>query len=100
MNADGTDQQRLTHTPPAQDRGARLLPRRPAIAFASDRTGKFEIFLMNATGPTSTASPQGAAYTIDPTFFPQREQDRFRQGGTRIARHLHHAESTGAGSAG
>ncbi|NIM95826.1 MAG: hypothetical protein GTO18_19165 [Anaerolineales bacterium] len=49
MNADGTDQRRLTNHP-AEDTDPVWSPDGSRIAFQSNRTGRFEVFVMNADG--------------------------------------------------
>jgi len=55
MNADGTDQTRLTNNP-TSDKGATWSPDGTKIAFRSDRNGypNFEIYVMNADGSNQT----------------------------------------------
>src|SRR5512136_1094762 len=49
MNADGTDQQRLTNNPSEDGRPA-WSPDCSQIAFVSDRSGHFDLYLMDADG--------------------------------------------------
>lgn len=49
MNADGTDQTRLTNDP-ATDAFASWSPDRSQLAFASTRSGNYDIWVMNADG--------------------------------------------------
>ncbi len=49
MNADGTDQRRLTNTPHEEGRPA-WSPDCSQIAFESDRSGHFDLYVMNADG--------------------------------------------------
>jgi Tol biopolymer transport system component len=84
MNADGTDQQRLTNGP-AQDREPAFSPDGKQIAFASDRTGRFEVFLMNADGTDQHRLTPKRSFNDDPTFFPTGKKLAF----VRVGRGLH-----------
>jgi TolB protein len=84
MNADGTDQQRLTHNP-AQDRQPAFSPDGERIAFASDRTGRFEVFLMNVDGTDQHRLTPRRSFNDDPTFFPNGKKLSF----VRVGRGLH-----------
>jgi Tol biopolymer transport system component len=49
MNADGSHQRRLTHTPGRDYPGA-WSPDGKQLAFSSQRSGNFDVFVMNADG--------------------------------------------------
>lgn len=71
VNSNGTALTRLT-TDPATDATPAWSPDGARIAFASDRTGTWEIFLMNADGSdqvqlTATGSSSGPAWSPDGT---------------------------------
>ena len=95
MNADGTGQTRLTNSP-NQDLEPAWSPDGQKIAFASNRNGGPNIWIMNANGTrptqlTSTTQPEGdPAWSPDGTkiaFSSKRSSDA--KNGTR-GRHLRH----------
>jgi WD40 repeat protein len=50
MNADGSNQQNLTHTSSADDHGPVWSPDGQRLLFYSNRTGNWDLFVMSATG--------------------------------------------------
>jgi Tol biopolymer transport system component len=65
MNADGSHQRRLTHTPGRDYPGA-WSPDGKQLAFSSQRSGNFDVFVMNADGSgqhqlTHAADQEGPA---------------------------------------
>ncbi len=75
MNADGTDQMRLT-TNAAADRSPAWSPDGTKIAFASKRTGNGDIYVMNADGTGQRRLTTNAAADRSPDWSPD---------GTKIA---------------
>ena len=74
MNADGSDQTRLTYNPPYGNGCPCFSPDGTKIAFASKRDGDYEIYVMNADGSNQTRlTNNGGLY---PCFSPD---------GTKIA---------------
>jgi uncharacterized repeat protein (TIGR01451 family) len=72
MNADGTGLVRLTHDP-ARDEDPTFSPDGSKIAFASNRSGVWAIWVMNADGSAQTqlTSPSGCfAQDIEPSWSP------------------------------
>ncbi len=59
VNADGTDQRRLTNNPREDGRPA-WSPDCRQIAFASDRSGHFDIYVMLAPGPQAQVNADGS----------------------------------------
>jgi Tol biopolymer transport system component len=76
MGADGSNQHRLTHNP-AQDREPAFSPDGKRIAFASDRTGNFEIYVMNIDGTHQHRLTHRRDVDDDPTFFPNGKKIAF-----------------------
>jgi Tol biopolymer transport system component len=75
MNADGSDQTRLTDNP-ARDVEPSWSPDSRKIVFASDRDGNFEIYTMNADGSSQTRLTDNSVKDGTPFWSPD---------GTRIA---------------
>jgi len=75
MNADGSDQQRLTDDP-AYDAWPAWSPDGSKIAFVSDRSGNPDIYVMDADGSNLQQLTQNSANDIWPAWSPD---------GTRIA---------------
>ncbi len=69
MRADGSDARRLTNNA-AFDAGPTFSPDGRRIAFVSHRDGNYEIYLMNAEGPISSASPTTLPRTVSPPSRP------------------------------
>jgi hypothetical protein len=70
MNANGTGVTRLT-TDPADDSGAAWSPNGAKIAFASQRDGNSEIYVMNADGSGQTRLTNNAATDTHPGWSPE-----------------------------
>ena len=68
MNADGSGQRKLTRNP-ARDGGPAWSPDGRRIAFASERNGTFEIYVMNADG-SGQRSLTGASPAFGPEWSP------------------------------
>jgi hypothetical protein len=69
MNADGTNQTRLTNDPFSNADPA-FSPDGGKIAFVSTRDGNHEIYVMNADGINQTRLTNDPAYDGDPAFSP------------------------------
>jgi uncharacterized caspase-like protein len=69
MNADGTDQTRLTDNP-AYDFSPAWSPDGARIAFASSRDGNKEIYVMNADGSDQIRLTDNSAHDFDPAWSP------------------------------
>jgi Tol biopolymer transport system component len=70
MNADGTDQVRLTENSES-DWGPAWSPDGQRIAFASERDGNGEIYVMNANGSGQTNLTDNPAHDLAPTWSPR-----------------------------
>jgi TolB protein len=80
MNADGSDQSRLTNTPGTDDYPA-WSPDGDRIAFVSDRDGNREIYVMGADGTGQTRLTHSPGHAHSPSWSPD---------GSRIAFSLSH----------
>ena len=69
MNADGTDQTRLTNNP-ADDIFPSFSSDGSKIVFASNRDGNYEIYVMNADGTNQTRLTLSSAHDYQPRFSP------------------------------
>jgi TolB protein len=69
MNADGSNQTRLTNNP-ASDGWPCFSPDGTKIAFESLRDGDFEIYVMNADGSNQTRITNNPAYNGHPSWGP------------------------------
>lgn len=67
MNVDGSQQTRLTNNP-AEEYYPAWSPNGQRIAFASDRDGNFEIYVMKANGSSPTRLTNNPAYDADPDW--------------------------------
>ncbi len=76
MNADGSNQTRLTNNP-AFDFQPSFSPDGSKIAFVSDRDGNFEIYEMNADGTSQTRLTSNTASEFSPSFSPDGNKIRF-----------------------
>ncbi|MFL5608505.1 MAG: protein kinase domain-containing protein [Gemmatimonadaceae bacterium] len=79
MNADGTDQRRLT-TDKGIDSSPALSPDGTRIAFTSQRAGGFDIFVMNVDGSDQrqlTSFTERGLGAIDPTWSPDGRRIAF-----------------------
>ena len=71
MNADGSGQTRLTDNP-ADDGRPIWSPDGSRIAFASDRDGNWEIYVMNADGSGQTRLTDNPAWDFSPSWSTER----------------------------
>jgi TolB protein len=69
MNADGSEQTRLTDNP-ARDDDASWSPNGKQIVFASDRDGTAQIYQMNADGSRVRRLTHDTAFDFQPAFSP------------------------------
>ena len=77
MNADGTQQERLTNSP-AVDTAPAWSPDGQQIAFASNRDGNFEIYVMDAEGTGVPVNlTNNAAVDRDPAWSPDGQRIAF-----------------------
>ncbi len=77
MNADGSGQTNLTNNAaPTIDPPGR--PTAPQIAFASDRDGNVEIYVMNANGTGQTRLTNNTAADTRARLVARRHPDRLR----------------------
>ena len=76
MNADGTNQTRLT-TDPGYDLFSTYSPDGQKIAFSSTRDGNFEIYSMDADGTGQTRLTNNPASDTYPAFSPDSSQIAF-----------------------
>lgn len=76
MNADGSNQTRLTFNP-AADSGPAWSPDGLKIAFTSNRDGNEEIYVMNADGSGQTRLTQNAADDFSPAWSPDGQMIAF-----------------------
>src|SRR6185295_4394074 len=81
MNADGTDQVRLT-TNDAADRSPAWSPDGTKIAFTSRRTGNGDIYVMNADGTAQVQRTSAAAVDSAPDWSPDGNKIAFASGRT------------------
>jgi dipeptidyl aminopeptidase/acylaminoacyl peptidase len=76
MNADGSEQTRLTNEL-AIDRDAAFSPDGRRIAFVSERTGNSEVWVMNADGSQPTQLTTNTAADFQPAFSPDGQRIAF-----------------------
>jgi Tol biopolymer transport system component len=76
MNADGSNQTRMTFNP-AADRKPAFSPGGSKIAFVSARDGNSEIYIMHADGSFQTNLTKNAAWDDDPVFSADGKQIAF-----------------------
>jgi Tol biopolymer transport system component len=76
MNADGTNQTRLT-TNAAADANPAWSPDHSKIAFTSTRDGNLEVYVMNADGSNQTRLTTNAALDDDPSWSPDGSRIAF-----------------------
>ncbi|UCG16462.1 MAG: PD40 domain-containing protein, partial [Phycisphaerales bacterium] len=69
INADGTGQTRLTHSPGPDDNPT-WSPDGEYIAFRSSRTGEWDIYIMKADGTEVTQLTADLAQDAAPTWKP------------------------------
>jgi serine/threonine-protein kinase len=97
MNADGTNQRRLTRHR-ARDTGASISPDGRKIAFQSQREGGVDIFVMNADGSDPrrlTDFTQLGLGAVDPTWSPDGKRIAFRSRVNRIDIYVINLDGTG-----
>jgi hypothetical protein len=86
MNADGTNQTRLTFNP-AQDNFPALSPDGSKIVFASNRDGNEEVYVMNSDGTGQTRLTNSTADDASPSFSPDGSKitfHSFRDGNVEV----------------
>jgi eukaryotic-like serine/threonine-protein kinase len=97
MNADGTDQRRLTHSNTADNHPA-VSPDGRMIAFTSQRAGGFDIFVMNADGTgqrqLTRFSDRGLG-ALGPTWSPDGKRIAFHTRVKRIDLYTINVDGTG-----
>lgn len=76
MNADGSEQQRLTDTPAAEHHPV-WSPNGSQIAFVSERDGNQEIYVMNADGSNPQRLTNNPAEDMRPSWSPGGKQMAF-----------------------
>lgn len=76
MNANGTEQTRLTNNP-ASDGGGKWSPDRTKIAFSSNRDGNNEIYVMNADGSNPVRITNNPASDSGPVWSPDGQKLAF-----------------------
>ena len=69
MNANGTNQIRLTNSS-AQELDPSFSPDGSRIAFATNRDGNYEIYVMNSDGTNQTRLTNNTAVDVDPSWGP------------------------------
>lgn len=77
MDADGTDQTRLTNSAAASDDDPNWSPDGSKIAFTSLRNGNYDIYVMNADGSEQKRFTRKAADDYDPAFSPNGKKIAF-----------------------
>ena len=77
MNADGTNQTRLTNDA-AEDIDPAFSSDGSKIAFRSNRSGNFDLYVMNADGTGLINVTNNAAFDIEPAFSPDGSKIVFR----------------------
>jgi TolB protein len=70
VNADGTGLRNLTNNDRVHDRSPAWSPDGKAIAFASERDGNSEIYVMNADGTEQKRVTDNVAYDDYPQWKP------------------------------
>jgi len=78
MNPDGTDQTRLTFNTANDDTNPVWSPDGSKIAFASNRDGNFEIYVMNADGTEQTRLTTDPGWKTNPAWSPDGKKLPFR----------------------
>ena len=98
MNADGSNQTRLTNYP-GRDSSPALSPDGTKIAFTSDRDGNQEIFVMNAdgSGQTRLTDSSGIAQTGNPSWSPDGTRVAFTSGEAYNEGDIHVINADGSG---
>ncbi len=97
MNADGTRLQNLTQHP-ALDGGGAWSPDGRSLAFVSDRSGDFEIHVMDiATGAVTqlTDSTAVGGYATGPAWSPDGQQIAYQMSLPGQGRHIYLMDATG-----
>lgn len=74
INTDGSGLTQLTPNGPHADNEAQWSPNGRHIVFSSNRTGTFEIFVMEASGAAPTQLTASAGADFNPTFSPDGRQ--------------------------
>jgi serine/threonine-protein kinase len=97
MNADGTDQRRLTHEQ-SNDFNPAWSPDGKRIAFTSQRDGGFDIFLMNADGSEQRALTRFTALglgAVEPAWSPDGKRIAFRSRAKQLDVYVINVDGTG-----
>jgi hypothetical protein len=77
MNADGSDAPRRLTMNPGNDRNPKWSPFGNRIAFESNRTGNYEIYVMDADGSNQTPRTANPARDSDPAWSPDGQRIAF-----------------------
>ena len=76
MDADGSNQTRLTYTP-SKDYSPSWSPDGSKIAFSSSRDGNYEIYVMDADGSNQTNLTNNSANDSGPSWSPDGSKIAF-----------------------
>lgn len=82
MNADGTNERRLTNSPTVQDQEPNWSANGRTIAFVSDRDGDYEVFTMRPNGSNVLQLTFNDAQEFSPNWSPDSRMLVFASGGS------------------